>query len=49
VGAGTLLGVGTAVIPGVTIGADAVIGAGSTVLEDIPDGARVAGSPCRPV
>lgn len=49
VGAGTLLGVGTAVIPGITIGARAVIGAGSTVLQDVPDGARVAGSPCRPV
>lgn len=49
VGAGTMLGVGTMVIPGVRIGANAVIGAGSTVLKDIPDGARMAGSPCRPV
>lgn len=49
VGAGTLLGAGTAVIPGVSIGAHAVIGAGSTVLQDVPGGACVAGSPCRPV
>lgn len=49
VGAGTMLGVGTRVIPGVRIGNDVVIGAGSTVLEDVPNGARVAGSPCRPV
>lgn len=49
VGASALLGVGTAVIPGITIGTHAVIGAGSTVLQDVPDGARVAGSPCRPV
>jgi acetyltransferase EpsM len=49
VGAGTLLGVGTAVTPGVSIGAHAVIGAGSTAVQNIPDGARVAGSPCRPV
>lgn len=49
VGAGTLLGVGTSVIPGVAIGTNAVIGAGSTVLQDVPDGARMAGSPCRPV
>jgi len=49
VGAGTLLGVGTAVTPGVSIGANAVIGAGSTVIHDIPDGARVAGSPCRSI
>jgi sugar O-acyltransferase (sialic acid O-acetyltransferase NeuD family) len=49
VGAGTLLGVGTCVIPCVRIGAGVVVGAGSTVLRDIPDGARMAGSPCRPV
>lgn len=49
VGAGTLLGAGTTVIPGVRIGARAVIGAGSTVLKDVPDDARMAGSPCRPV
>jgi sugar O-acyltransferase (sialic acid O-acetyltransferase NeuD family) len=49
VGAGTLLGTGTRVIPCVSIGANAVIGAGSTVLRNVPDGARMAGSPCRPV
>lgn len=49
VGAGAMLGAGTIVIPGVKIGADALIGAGSTVLKDVPAGARVAGSPCRPV
>ena len=49
VGAGSFLGAGTTVIPGVRIGANTVIGAGSTVLNDVADGARVAGSPCRPV
>ena len=49
VGAGSMLGVGTKVVPGVHIGNNVVIGAGSTVLQDIPDGARMAGSPCRPV
>ena len=48
VGAGAMLGVGTKVIPGIRIGVNAIIGAGSTVLEDVPDGARMAGSPCRP-
>lgn len=48
VGAGSLLGVGTVVIPGLRIGAHAVVGAGSTVLSDVPDGARVAGSPAKP-
>jgi sugar O-acyltransferase (sialic acid O-acetyltransferase NeuD family) len=49
VGRGTFVGAGTVVVPGVRIGAGAVIGAGSTVLADVPDGARVAGSPCRPL
>lgn len=49
VGRGTTLGVGTKVIPGIRIGSNAVIGAGSTVLHDVPDGARMAGSPCRSV
>lgn len=47
VGRGTLIGAGTVVVPGVCIGAGVVIGAGSTVLVDVPDGARMAGSPCR--
>ena len=45
VGSGTLLGVGAVVVPGVRIGADCVIGAGATVIRDVPDGARVAGTP----
>ena len=49
VGPGALLGVGASVIPGITIGAHAVIGAGSAVVKDVPAGARVAGSPARPV
>lgn len=35
------------VIGGVTIGNDVVIGAGSVVTHDIPDGALAAGNPCR--
>ena len=35
------------VIGGVTIGNDVVIGAGSVVLHDIPDGVLAAGNPCR--
>lgn len=37
----------TVVISGLRIGAHAVVGAGSTVLCDVPDGARVAGSPAK--
>jgi sugar O-acyltransferase (sialic acid O-acetyltransferase NeuD family) len=49
VGRGTFIGAGTVVVPGVRIGIGAVIGAGSTVLANVPDCARVAGSPCRPL
>jgi sugar O-acyltransferase (sialic acid O-acetyltransferase NeuD family) len=47
VGSGTLIGAGTTVVPGVRIGSGVTVGAGSTVLRDVPDGARVGGSPCR--
>lgn len=35
------------VLPGVTIGSDTVIGAGSVVTHDIPAGVVAAGNPCR--
>src|SRR5258707_9142166 len=35
--------------PGVTIGADAVVGARASVFRDIPDGAVAIGSPAKPV
>ncbi len=35
------------VVPGVTIGDDTVIGAGSVVTRDIPSGVVAAGNPCR--
>ncbi len=35
------------VVPGVTIGDDTVIGAGSVVTHDIPSGVVAAGNPCR--
>ena len=35
--------------PGVRIGANVVIGAGSTVIEDIADNVRAAGAPARPL
>ena len=36
-----------AILPGVTIGSDVVIGAGSVVTHDIPDHVVAAGNPCR--
>lgn len=35
------------VLPGVTIGSHTVIGAGSVVNRNIPDGVIAAGNPCR--
>lgn len=49
VGPFALVGVGSAVRPGITIGADAVIGAGSAVVADVPERARVGGTPARPL
>jgi maltose O-acetyltransferase len=41
------LGGGTIVLPGVRIGADTVVGAGSVVTRDLPAGVVAMGSPCR--
>ena len=35
------------VLPGITIGAGAVVGAGSVVTRDVPDGCTAAGNPAR--
>jgi putative colanic acid biosynthesis acetyltransferase WcaF len=35
--------------PGVTIGVDAVVTAGSVVTKDLPEGMVCSGSPCVPV
>ena len=44
---GVWLGGGCIVCPGVTIGADTVVGAGSVVTRDLPAGVLAAGNPCR--
>ena len=49
VGDNAWLGGGVIVLPGVTVGRDAVVGAGSVVTRDVPDGAVVAGNPARPL
>lgn len=41
------IGGNSVICPGVHIGNDVVIGAGSVVTRDIPDGSIAAGSPCR--
>ena len=40
-------GVGVNVLPGVTIGNNTVIGAGSIVTRDIPEGVVAVGNPCK--
>ena len=47
IGKNCWLGAGVIVLPGVTIGDNSVIGAGSVVTKDIPENVVAAGSPCR--
>lgn len=44
---GVWIGGGAIILPGVTIGENSVIGAGSVVSRSIPDNCVAAGSPCR--
>ena len=41
------IGAGAVVVPGVTIGDNSVIGAGSVVTRDIPANVVAVGNPCR--
>jgi maltose O-acetyltransferase len=47
VGRNVWVGGGAIILPGVTIGDNAVIGAGSVVTRDVPPGATVFGNPAR--
>jgi maltose O-acetyltransferase len=47
IGSDVWVGGGALILPGVRIGSKAVIGAGSVVTRDIPDGVFAAGNPCR--
>lgn len=47
IGSRVWIGGGVIVCPGVTIGDDTIIGAGSVVIRDIPSGVVAAGNPCR--
>ena len=47
IGRNCWLGAGVIVMPGVTIGDNSVIGAGSVVTKDIPAGVVAVGNPCR--
>ena len=47
VGDNVWIGTNVSVLPGVTIGSNTIIGAGSVVNKDIPDGVIAAGNPCK--
>lgn len=47
IGANVWIGAGAIILPGVTMGDDAIIGAGSVVTRDVPAGATVVGNPAR--
>src|ERR1700722_13152648 len=47
IGSDVWVGGGAIICPGVKIGSKSVIGAGSVVTRDIPDGVFAAGYPCR--
>ena len=47
IGRNVWIGGGAIVLPGVAVGDDAVIGAGSVVTRDVPAGATVVGNPAR--
>jgi maltose O-acetyltransferase len=49
IGADGWVGGGAIILPGVRIGARAVIGAGSVVTRDVPENVFAAGNPCRVV
>lgn len=48
IGANVWIGGGALILPGVTVGDDAIIGAGAVVTRDVPAGVTVMGNPARP-
>jgi len=47
IGRNCWIGAGAIILPGITIGDDVVIGAGSVVTKDLPSGVIAVGNPCR--
>ena len=49
IGKNVWIGAQAVILPGVNIGDDAIVGAGSIVTRDVPPGTTVVGNPARPV
>lgn len=49
IGDNVWLGANVTVLPGVTIGRNSVVGAGSVVTKDIPENVVAVGNPCKPL
>lgn len=47
IGFGADVGMNASILPGVTVGANAIVGAGAVVTQDVPEHAIVAGVPAR--
>lgn len=47
IGSNTIIGIRSIILPGVKIGNHCVIGAGSVVTKDVPDGCIAAGNPAK--
>ncbi|MGN0573450.1 MAG: sugar O-acetyltransferase [Acutalibacteraceae bacterium] len=47
IGRNCWIGTGAVIVPGITIGDNVVIGAGSVVTKDLPDNVVAVGNPCR--
>jgi acetyltransferase-like isoleucine patch superfamily enzyme len=49
VGQQTLVGAGAVIVPGVSLGARCVLGAGAVAIDDVPDDGTFVGTPARPI
>jgi maltose O-acetyltransferase len=49
IGRNVWIGGGAIILPGITIGDDAIVGAGAVVTRDVDSGTTVAGNPARPL